>query len=426
MKLLVQDDDGLIAHFLDGCDTTLAKNSQSATALLKEKEFDFVICEEIEVLKASKALYPFVPVAVVAQIATVDGAVEAMRLGAFDYLAQPLSPIQIQQLFERAERQIALQKETPFHGKGKMEEIMAESSIMKQLLTDIIKVARSTASVFICGESGTGKEVIAQAIHNHSMRATRPFIKVNCAAVPETLIESEFFGHEKGSFTGAIDRRIGRFELANHGTLLLDEVTEIPLAMQAKLLRVIQEQEFERVGGSKAVKVDVRLIATSNRKMKEAISQKIFREDLYYRLNVVPIELPPLRDRKEDILSLADYFLERFCEENHKRVKKLSTRAKEKLLKYSWPGNIRELANIIERTVVMDLGDWIEGDHLRLETAPVAACPLIPIEGATLAEIEKRHILETLAAHNHNRTHAARALGISLRTLRNKLRLYKY
>ena len=246
-------------------------------------------------------------------------------------------------------------------------QIIAESPIMKKLLEEAVRVAKSQASVLIHGESGTGKEVIAGAIHAHSMRASNPYIRVNCAAVPDTLIESEFFGHEKGSFTGANAKRLGRFELANGGTLLLDEVTEIPLNLQPKLLRVVQEQEFERVGGTRPVSVDVRLISTSNRDLKEAIEEKVFREDLFYRLNVVPIHLPPLRERKEDILPLVDYFLGKFCAENGKKKKTLTKKAKEKLVNYPWPGNIRELANVMERVVVLDFGEKIEPAHFTLD-----------------------------------------------------------
>ncbi|MFZ0564767.1 MAG: sigma-54 dependent transcriptional regulator, partial [Chlamydiales bacterium] len=222
-------------------------------------------------------------------------------------------------------------------------------------------------SVLIDGESGTGKEVIAGAIHAHSLRANRPFIRVNCAAIPDTLIESEFFGHEKGAFTGASSKHVGRFELADKGTLLLDEVTEIPITLQPKLLRVIQEQEFERVGGTKPVSVDVRLIATSNRNLKEAISEKIFREDLYYRLNVVPIHLPPLRERREEILPLVHHFLHKFCCKNKQKIKTLTPAAQKKLLEYHWPGNIRELANVIERVVVLDRDPIIDVSHFQLE-----------------------------------------------------------
>lgn len=423
-RVLIQDEDGLIPRFLKEGDITTAKNSQSAIALLKEKSFDLVICDDIDVLKQTKSLYPQAVVVVVTAFASVENAIEAMRYGAFDYLLKNEIASSLEVILERAAEHLAFKQEIHFHSRGKIEQIMAESSIMKQVLSDIEKVSKSHASVFISGESGTGKEVIAHAIHFQSPRSSQPFIKVNCAAIPETLIESEFFGHEKGSFTGAIDKRLGRFELANKGTLLLDEISEIPLGVQAKLLRVVQEQEFERVGGVKPIKVDVRLISTSNRNMKETIEQKLFREDLYYRLNVVPIHLPPLRQRKEDILSLAYYFLERLCQENHKKIKKLSADAERKLLDYHWPGNIRELANIIERTVVMDAGNTIEPDHLKLEIS----CPVPEVRPSnaemTLADVEKNHILETLSHCQNNRTRTAKKLGISIRTLRNKLKDY--
>lgn len=300
----------------------------------------------------------------------------------------------------------------------KKEQIIAESGFMKQILEDVIKVAKSQASVFISGESGTGKEVIAHLIHGQSLRNEGPFVKVNCAAIPETLLESEFFGHEKGSFTGAIAKRIGRFELANKGTLLLDEISEIPLSMQSKLLRAIQEQEFERIGGVKAIKVDIRFISTSNRNMKETIEQKLFREDLYYRLNVVPIRLPALRERKEDILPLAEYFLQKLCPDSQKTF---SPRACQLLLDYPWPGNIRELANIIERTIVMDSSEIIQPEHLALEFCPIRPAN-VPL---TLEAVEKKHILETLTLCGQNKTKAAEVLGISIRTLRNKIKSFE-
>lgn len=303
----------------------------------------------------------------------------------------------------------------------KKEQIIAESGFMKRILEDVSKIAKSHASVFICGESGTGKEVIAQLIHEQSPRKEGPFVRVNCAAIPETLLESEFFGHEKGAFTGAIAKRIGRFELANKGTLLLDEISEIPLSMQSKLLRAIQEQEFERIGSGRSICVDIRFISTSNRKMKEAIEQKIFREDLYYRLNVVPLHLPALRERKEDILPLAEFFLERLCHENQKRQMKFSAEACRLLIEYPWPGNIRELANIVERAVVMDAAELIQPEHLAIELPSVKPSSFSLLK---LEEVEKRHILETLSVFGQNRTKAAEALGISIRTLRNKLKLY--
>lgn len=292
---------------------------------------------------------------------------------------------------------------------------------MKRILQDLEKIAKSNASVFITGESGTGKEVVASVIHELSARAADPFIKVNCAAIPETLLESEFFGHEKGSFTGAHTRKIGRFELGDKGTLLLDEVTEIPLTLQPKLLRAIQEQEFERVGGSRPIKVNLRFLATSNRNMQEAVESKIFREDLFYRLNVVPIQIPPLRERREDICPLASFFLERFCKENHKPMKQFTEAAIQKLLDYPWPGNVRELANVIERTVVLDFDPVIDTGHLYLDVSPPVK--LSP-KGMTLHEMEKQLILSTLEANGQNRTKTASILGISVRTLRNKLHEY--
>lgn len=295
--------------------------------------------------------------------------------------------------------------------------VIAKSPYMKKLLGDLPKVAKSRSSVFIIGESGTGKEVIAEAIHSLSNRKDAPFIKVNCAAIPDSLLESEFFGHEKGAFTGAISKRLGRFELANHGTLLLDEVSEIPLSLQSKLLRAVQEQEFERVGGSLPVKTDVRFIATSNRNMQEAIQTNQFRGDLFYRLNVVPLYLPPLRERKEDILPLAEHFLKR-----HTPTKTLSKSALEKLLAYSWPGNIRELSNVIEHSVVMGDQERIEAEDLQI--AVKEKRPLELPEDLSLKEVERLHILKVLALHENNKTKAAQALGISVRTLRNKLALW--
>ena len=275
--------------------------------------------------------------------------------------------------------------------------IIAESPAMKEILRRVEKIAKSHSNIFICGESGTGKEVIASMIHAYSKRASFPFIRVNCAALPDTLIESEFFGHEKGSFTGAHTKRIGRFELADKGTLLLDEISEIPAPLQAKLLRVVQEQEFERVGAAEPIPIDVRLISTSNRNMKEAIKSGHFREDLYYRLNVIPIFLPPLRERPEDILPLAEYFLKEVCLKNQIPQKTFSEKAQKKLLTCKWPGNIRQLRNVIEYSVIMNDQDEIKGDHLFFEEPQNLEENLEPSTiGLSLKEVEKRHILTTL------------------------------
>jgi two-component system response regulator AtoC len=349
-----------------------------------------------------------------------------MRLGAINYLIKPFPPEALEAAVEQCESQGRLIKENRYLRESiGLPQLVAQSDSMKRVLQDLDKIAKSQASVFITGESGTGKEVIAGAIHQLSHRSAHPFVKVNCAAIPETLIESEFFGHEKGSFTGAHMRKTGRFELADEGTLLLDEVTEIPISLQPKLLRAIQEQEFERVGGTRPLRVNIRFLATSNRNMQEAIESKIFREDLFYRLNVVPIHLPALRQRVEDIPLLAQFFLARFCAENHKPEKKFTERAMQKLLAYHWPGNVRELANIIERTVVLDMAEQIDSEHLCLEPVSAEKPKEESMAGLTLHEMEKRLILSTLQAHQQNRTKTASVLGISVRTLRNKLVEYK-
>jgi two-component system, NtrC family, response regulator AtoC len=443
-KILVVDDEPLMRRFVTETllrkkiEVVSAEDGKAALHLLKTHAFDLVISDMrlpdlsgLELLKSAKETHPSLLFILMTAYASDNTAADAMRWGAFNYLIKPFSATTIEAMIEKANQQLALIEENQFlrreisHVQRKhVLDIIAESPLMKKTLQDLAKIAKSQANVFITGESGTGKEVISQAIHLNSNRANAPFIKVNCSAIPDTLIESEFFGHEKGAFTGAINRRIGRFELSHGGTLLLDEISEIPLMLQPKLLRAIQEREFERVGGVKPIQVDVRLIATSNRNMQEAVAQKLFREDLYYRLNVVPLFLPPLRERKEDIVPLAEYFLERFCSESGKPLKNLTFEARQKLQAYHWPGNIRELANVIERTVVMENASAILPEHLPLEgtiCTHLSSSPLL-----TLAEVEKRHILDTLNHHHQNRTQAAKTLGISIRTLRNKLNSYQF
>lgn len=450
-KVLIVDDESIVRSFLSevlrrkNIDVTAVENGSKALAAMKNTTFDMVITDMkmpditgIELLCKVKEMSPQTFVIVITGFGSIENAVEAMRCGAFHYLIKPFSPETIETVIEKAGEHLSLIEENRYlrqqigsnNSNSSDLKIIGESPAMRQIISDIDRIAKSNACVFIHGESGTGKEVIAQAIHSHSLRVGNPFIKVNCAAVPDTLIESEFFGHEKGAFTGASAKRPGRFELANHGTLLLDEVTEIPPLLQAKLLRAIQEQEFERVGGTRPVKVDVRLISTSNRNMKEAIAQKILREDLYYRLNVVPIYLPPLRERREDILPLATFFLDKIGGGGRKEpMKKLTAESQKKLLEYSWPGNARELANVIERAIVMDSSPLITPEHLYVDqgtaNAPSlqAATIALPI-GATLEELEKRFIIETLNLQHNNRTETAKMLGISPSTLRNKLNAY--
>ena len=429
---------------MGGRDLQIESSALKGIESLKRTSFDLVLCDlelseisGIDVLQITKELQPDIIFIVISSLKTIDKALSSVRLGAFQYLTKPFTSEAVEALLQKAiehssllQENEFLRKEMSYHPKQERHPIIAKSPAMQDILNDVDKIAKSSASVFITGESGTGKEVIANAIHHLSFRSCKPFIRVNCAAIPDSLLESEFFGHEKGSFTGAIQKRIGRFELADRGTLLLDEISEVPLEIQPKLLRVIQEQEFERVGGTKPIKVDVRLISTSNRNMKESIENKLFREDLFFRLHVVPLKLPALRERKEDIIPLAEYFLEKLCKENLKAKKTLSEGAKQRLLEYYWPGNVRELANIIERTIVMHSGEEIKIDELKLELS----CP-VPIRAPliwentptlnTLAFVEKAHILSTLRALDQNRTQTAKILGISLKTLRNKLKIYE-
>lgn len=440
-KVLIVDDEVLVREFLletlnrKGIDAATADDGYKAIELLQDNEYDLIITDMkmpgvtgIDLLKKVKELYPRTVVVVITAYATVENAVEAMRLGAFNYLLKPFTPETIETIIDKASEHLTIINENTYHRRqaaSSENEIVVASSHMKKIIENIGQISQSNANVMITGESGTGKEVIAQAIHSRSKRGQGPYIKVNCAAVPETLIETEFFGHEKGAFTGAHAKRLGRFELADKGTLLLDEVTEVPVMLQAKLLRAIQEQEFERVGGVKPIKVNVRILATSNRDMQEALNQRILREDLYYRLNVIPIHILPLRERPEDILPLTEYFIDKTARSNHMASKKLSQEAKDKLFGYSWPGNVRELANVIERAVVIDNNTTIMPEHLLLNSeVRTSRDTKLPV-GISLHELEKQLIIETLREHKYNRTRTAEVLGISVRTLRNKLHEYE-
>jgi two-component system response regulator AtoC len=447
-KVLIVDDEKLVRDFIQETlkrskfDVEAVDCGQKAFNLMREKQFDLVITDlkmpdftGIDVLKKAKELCPGALVVIVTAYGSVENAVEAMRLGAFNYLIKPFSPDTIEAVVEKANEHLNLVAENSYlrqqlnpAGSSPTAPVVAESPVMKKLITDAERIAKSNANVMITGESGTGKEVIASLIHFQSNRSKGPFIKVNCAAIPETLIESEFFGHEKGSFTGALSTHRGRFELANGGTLLLDEITEVPISLQAKLLRAIQEQEFQRIGGTKPIHVDVRIVSTSNRNMQEAINDKKIREDLYYRLNVMPIHLPPIRDRKPDIIPLVEFFLKKFTQENHKEPIKLTKPAAELLNNYDWPGNVREIGNIIERAVVLNNTGELTPDEIYLVNrlaGTEGANALPPDRIMTLQELEKKLIIETLQKLKNNRTKTAEALGISIRTLRNKLQEYK-
>jgi DNA-binding NtrC family response regulator len=385
-------------------------------------------------------------VVIVTGFGSVESAVECMRNGAFDYLLKPFSSDQLQVTLKKAENFNQLLKVNAYFSNAEEDvtgyELLGKSQALEQLRQLIRKVARTQATVLIAGESGTGKELVARALYRQSSRANGPFIKVNCAAVPENLIESEFFGHEKGSFTGALSKREGRFELAHGGTILLDEISEISPQVQVKLLRVLQERELERVGGNRTIKVDVRVIATTNRRLEDSVERKEFRQDLFFRLNVVPIHVPPLREYKEDVPFLAQQFMPRFARKHGVRIHGISDTALAALVAHRWPGNVRELQNVIERAVIMcGDSDQLEPEHLGFSsvsgTGAATPPPAVPAaspspaapaeaqsEPISLADVEKRHILAALEKTKQNRTHAAKLLGISIRTLRNKLNQY--
>jgi DNA-binding NtrC family response regulator len=441
-----------LENYLRRCRYDVAATSTIAVAreYLSKDNFDIIFLElrlpdgdGTDFLKEIQAR-PQKPLAVITTgHGSIESAVNCIKNGAFDYLIKPFSDEQIGVTLCKAEEFTQLVKVNRLLSQETDESehvLLGTSADMENLRQLVRKVARTHATVLIQGESGTGKEAVARALYRESPRARAPFIKVNCAAIPENLIESEFFGHEKGAFTGASNKREGRFELAHGGTILLDEISEISTTVQAKLLRVLQEREFERVGGSRTLKVDVRVIATTNRDLEQSVEKKEFRQDLFFRLNVVPIHVTPLRNRVEDVLLLKQEFMRRFSRRHGVHIKGFTGEAIEVLVKHSWPGNVRELQNVIERAVIL-CGDsgMLEPQHLGLtlsnqpnQFAPVfAAGPAMPRvpgqrnEFPTLAEIEKHHILAALEHCKNNRTHAAKLLEVSIRTLRNKLHEYK-
>jgi DNA-binding NtrC family response regulator len=369
-------------------------------------------------------------VIVVTAFGAVDTAVRAMRAGAADYLTKPVSFDELLVVLDRVLEAARLRRETcqlraRVRGRIAPRNLVGTAPAMQRVYEIVEQVAPSTATVLITGESGTGKELIATAIHEGSPRARGPFIKLHCAALAESLLESELFGHEKGAFTGATARKDGRFSVADGGTLFLDEIGEISQAIQVKLLRFLQEHEFERVGGTQTLKVDVRVIAATNRDLRAEVTAGRFREDLFYRLNVVALEMPPLRDRRTDIPALAKFFVDRYAVANGKHIDEIAPDAFAVLTSYGWPGNVRELENAIERAVVLCAGSIVEAKHLPLQVRPqVAATGTPTIPGATMADVERYAILETLKATAGSTSKAAEILGISTRTIQYRLRDY--
>ena len=434
IDILVVDDDISHCTILQallrgwGYNVELANSGRQALAQVREQVFDLVLCDVrmaemdgIATLKEIKALNPAIPVLIMTAYSSVETAVEALKTGALDYLIKPLDFDNLQATLEKALAHThCVDAEMPAVSASQFG-MVGKSAAMQHLLSEIALVAPSEATVLIHGDSGTGKELVARAIHASSARREKPLVALNCAALNESLLESELFGHEKGAFTGADKRREGRFVEADGGTLFLDEIGDISPMMQVRLLRAIQEREVQRVGSNQTIPVDVRLIAATHRDLAEEVNAGRFRQDLYYRLNVVAIEVPSLRQRREDIPLLADHFLQRFAERNRKAVKGFTPQAMDLLIHYDWPGNIRELENAVERAVVLLTGEYISERELPLA---IASTP-IPLAQSQdiqpLVEVEKEVILAALEKTRGNKTEAARQLGITRKTLLAKL-----
>ncbi len=438
-RILVVDDEEGVRSFLaesleiDGHHVEEAAHGQEALERLRARSFDLVLTDlrmpgmdGLELLQKVQAEQPEVEFIVLTAHGNVENAVQAMKLGAFDYIQKPVSgPAELRLLANRALERRRMRDQEEISRASAHEPMLTHGDpVMAPVVEALKKVARTNATVLLLGESGTGKEVAARAIHQLSERARGPFVAINCATLSENLLESELFGHEKGAFTGATDRKRGRIELAHGGTFFLDEVGELKLNLQARLLRVLQERAFERVGGTRTLEVDVRWIAATHQDLRTQISAGTFREDLYHRLSVFPVRLPPLRERTGDLLPLATVLLKRACHELKRPVMKLSEPAQKVLLGGRWTGNIRELANVLERAVILSDGDTIEPHHLLMEPAPRAAAPALVSEAKTLEDLERHAIERALEEVRGNRREAAERLGIGVRTLYEKLKRY--
>jgi len=438
-KILVVDDEAIVREslrdWLSDCGYQIftAENAHQALEIIEKERLSIVITDlvmpemdGIELMKRAKEIIPNIEVIIITAYGSITTAIAAMKEGAYDYIEKPFCPERAELLVKKlVEHQGLIEENISLHQKleerYRFENIIAKSPKMQQVIEVIKIVAKSNATVLIMGESGTGKELVARAIHAQSHRRDKPFIAVSCAALPESLLESELFGHEKGSFTGAYAQKKGKFEIANRGTLFLDEIGEMSTNIQVHLLRVLEEKEFTRVGGNELIKVDVRAVSATNKDIRKAVASGQFREDVYYRLNVVTIELPPLRERKEDIPLLAEHFLKKFTLENQKEIAGFSPDATNFLLKYEWPGNVRELENAIERAVILAQNSNIEITDLPHQNLPLARSAST---GKRLKEAEKNHILNILTETQGNYSEAARILGISRMTLYNKARVY--
>ena len=444
-QILIVDDEERIRQSLsgvlkdEGFEVAQAKDGAQALKQIESEPPDLVLLDiwmpgidGIETLGKMKSQVPNLPVVMISGHGNVDLAVKATKLGAFDFIEKPLSLEKVLLTVNNAlalskleQENLALRQEVQ-----KKYEIVGSSPEIQQLKEQIKIVAPTNGWILITGENGTGKELVAQAVHRWSQRGNKPFVEVNCAAIPEELIESELFGHEKGSFTGALTKRRGKFDLANEGTIFLDEIADMSLKTQAKILRILQEQKFEQVGGSEVIFIDVRVIAATNRDLKEEIQKGRFREDLYYRLNVIPLVVPPLRERKGDIPILVEHFIGEFCREYHKEPKKISPEALGLFTGYSWPGNVRELMNIVERMVIMTLGPVVEVKDvpppIREQTKPPAEFSFFDYNLLKEArrEFEKRFILKRLMENDENISKTAEVIGIERSNLHRKIKAY--
>jgi two-component system response regulator FlrC len=410
----------------------LTDSTKSARNLLKKECPGLVLlhlngnpAHTLDFLETARNLEPPVPVIVLTRKPRLDDAVQTVKKGAYDFWTKPIEPERLTKTIELIE-QSANRSSRHLEPQDEDDRIISRDPVLCSIKALARKIAPSNATVFIQGESGTGKELFARYIHDQSRRKDNPFVAINCAALPETLLESELFGYEKGAFTGAVRNREGKFELAHTGTLLLDEITEIPVHLQAKLLRVLQEGEVDRLGGKYPVPIDVRVVATTNIRIEDLVKEGKFRKDLYYRLNVIPLKIPPLRERPGDVIQLAEYFLARYSEDNGSEIRSFSPEALKKIADYSWPGNVRELQNVVQRAVLISDSPVVSREcviwepGLELCTEPASEFSLMP-----LCEVEKIMIEKTLSTVEGNRTKAADILGISVRTLRNKLAEYR-
>ena len=442
-KILIADDEPSVLFALkallgEDYHALTAENGEPAWQLLCEEEFAVALLDlnlpgvnGLELLARLHEHEMGTEVIMITGDASVAKAVEAMRLGAYDYLPKPIETARLEQMIAKAAEKHrlwlshrALQQQ--LRELTRYEELLGQSEAMREVYRLIEAVAKSDATVLITGASGTGKELVARAIHRRSTRSAQPFVAMNCSALPAEILENELFGHEKGAFTGALTEKPGCFELADHGTLFFDEIGEMPFELQAKLLRALEERKFRRLGGRKEISVDVRLVSATNRDVREAVREKSLREDLFYRLAVVEIELPPLRERLSDLSLLVSDFIKRYAEKSGKKISGLAREAFETLLRHSWPGNVRELRNVIERAVILCASRQITSADLpkyllKQESTNVLTLPL----GTTVEEAERLLVLRTLEAHNNNKTRAAETLGVSLKTLHNKLDRYR-